>query len=159
MKFGGFGRLGFFYFLLKLPLIISQLLPVACLAGVLLGFALLNRNGEVLAFQALGLSRLKMATPVLVVAAAISMFDFGLSELIVPYTTRRARYLYSVELKHRPMKGVFSDRDIWMRVRDGFLSVERYDPNNLRLQAVTVYHLNPDFTLRDVHYADSADWE
>ena len=47
IQYGGFGLLGLEYFSLKIPLIVSQLLPVACLAGVLLGFALLNRSGEV----------------------------------------------------------------------------------------------------------------
>ncbi len=37
IHYGGFGVLGLEYFALKVPLIVSQLLPVACLAGVLLG--------------------------------------------------------------------------------------------------------------------------
>src|SRR6516164_2962559 len=67
IRYGGFGFLGLEYFALKVPLIVSQLLPVACLAGVLLGFALLNRSGEVLACQQLGISRLEMAIPVMFV--------------------------------------------------------------------------------------------
>ena len=65
IKYGGLGLLGLEYFALKVPLIVSQILPVACLAGVLLGFAILNRSGEVLACQQLGISRLEMAIPVL----------------------------------------------------------------------------------------------
>src|SRR5439155_21831446 len=80
VQFGALGPLGLEYFLLKLPLIISQLLPVACLGGVLLCFALLNRSGEVLAFQGLGISRLELAAPILVVGILISLFDFGFSE-------------------------------------------------------------------------------
>src|ERR1700737_4828298 len=99
IHYGGFRLLGLTYFTLKLPLIISQLLPVACLAGVLLGFAMLNRSGEVLACQQLGISRLEMAIPVLVAAIVISLFNFVLNETIVPLATRQARYLYEVELK------------------------------------------------------------
>src|SRR5487761_626285 len=84
---GGLGMLGLAYFALKLPLIVTQLLPIACLTGVLLGFALLNRTGEVLACQQLGISRLEMAAPVLVVAAAVSMFNFVLNETLVPLVT------------------------------------------------------------------------
>ena len=70
MHYGGFGLLGLEYFALKIPLIVSQLLPVAWLAGVLLGFALLNRTGEVLACQQLGISRFEMAVPVLLLVAS-----------------------------------------------------------------------------------------
>src|SRR6202035_4930238 len=120
MRYGGFGVLGLEYFALKLPLIISQLLPVASLAGVLLGFALLNRSGEVLACQQLGISRLEMAFRVIIVAALIALFNFGLSETIVPLSTRQSRYLYEVELKKRELKGVFANQRIWVRVRNGF---------------------------------------
>ena len=125
IHYGGFGLLGLEYFSLKIPLIVSQLLPVACLAGVLLGFALLNRSGEVLACQQLGISRLEMTIPVLMVALMISMFDFALSETVVPFATRQARYLYEVELKKRELKGVFDNQRIWVRVRNGFLSADR----------------------------------
>ena len=99
MHYGGFGLLGLEYFVLKLPLIVSQLLPVAWLAGVLLGFALLNRTGEVLACQQLGISRFEMAVPVLLLAALISIADFAISETVVPVATREAKHLYQVQLQ------------------------------------------------------------
>ena len=105
IRYGGLGLLGLEYFALKLPLIVSQVLPVACLAGVLLGFALLNRSGEVLACQQLGISRLEMAVPVLLVAVLISGFDFLISETVVPAATREAKYIYAVELKKRSAQG------------------------------------------------------
>ena len=96
---------------------ITQMLPAACLAGVLLGFALLNRNGEVLACQQLGISRLEMAVPVLMVAVLISIADFVFTETIVPLATRQARYLYNVDLKKRKIAGVFANRNIGARAR------------------------------------------
>jgi lipopolysaccharide export system permease protein len=158
IHYGGFGVLGFEYFALKLPLIVSQLLPVACLAGVLLGFALLNRAGEVLACQQLGISRLEMATPVIVLAAVIAVFNFALNETVVPLTTRQARYLYEVQLKKRQLKGVFANQRIWVRVRNGFLSADRYDSTNQTLHGVTLYRLGEDYGLRDIVHAKTAVW-
>jgi len=158
MRYGGFNRLGLEYFLLKLPLIMSQLLPVACLAGALLGFALLNRTGEILALQGLGISRLELAAPVIVVGVLISVFDFLLTETVVPLATRQATQLYSVEIKKRHPLGVFA-AGIWIRMRDGFLSVDWYDPRRPELWGVTVFHLGPDGTLRDIHQAASATWD
>lgn len=159
IHYGGFGVLGLEYFTLKIPLIITQLLPVACLAGVLLGFALLNRSGEVLACQQLGISRLEMALPVLVVAALISMFGFALSETIVPLATRQSRYLYEVELKKREIKGVFANQRIWVRVRSGFLSADRYDPKTQTMRGVTLYRIGADYSLRDIVHAKTATWD
>ena len=150
--------LGLEYFSLKIPLIVSQLLPVACLAGVLLGFALLNRSGEVLACQQLGISRLEMTIPVLVVALMIAIFNFALSETVVPFATRQARYLYEVELKKRELKGVFDNQRIWVRVRNGFLSADRYDASDADLRGVTLYRVGPDYALRDIVHARTAEW-
>lgn len=158
LRYGGLGLLGLEYFALKIPLIVSQLLPVAALAGVLLGFALLNRTGEVLACQQLGISRLEMAVPVLVLAALISVFDFMLSETVVPPATRAAEHLYQIDLQHRKIYGIFFNRRIWVRVRDGFLSAEYYDRHQKTLHGVTLYRLRPDYTLSKVEHAPAARW-
>jgi lipopolysaccharide export system permease protein len=158
MHYGGFSLLGMQYFALKLPLIVSQLLPVACLAGALLGLALLSRSGEILACQQLGISRLGLAAPILVMAFLISLANFALSETLVPYTTRQSRYLYEVQLKRRTLRGVFANAHIWVRVSDGFLSADRYDNQTHKLWGVTIYRLTPDFKLRDIVHADNAIW-
>jgi lipopolysaccharide export system permease protein len=158
IRYGGLGLLGLEYFALKLPLIVSQVLPVACLAGVLLGFALLNRSGEVLACQQLGISRLEMAMPVLFVAVLISGFDFLISETVVPAATRQAKYIYSVELKKRQLKAVFANRRIWVRVRDGFVSADRYDKRDAELKGITHYELDDNFGLKDLVHASRAKW-
>jgi len=158
IHYGGFGILGLEYFALKIPLIVSQLLPVACLAGVLLGFALLNRSGEVLACQQLGISRLEMAFPVLAVATLISVFNFVINETVVPLTTRQARFLYEVSLKKRELKGVFANQRIWVRVRNGFLSADRYDARARTLHGVTLYQLDSAYALRGIEHANSAVW-
>ena len=158
IRYGGLGLLGLEYFALKLPLIVSQVLPVACLAGVLLGFALLNRSGEVLACQQLGISRLEMAVPVLLVAVLISGFDFLISETVVPAATREAKYIYAVELKKRQLKAVFANRRIWVRVRDGFVSVDSFDKGKQLLTGITHYQLDGNFGLRELEHASSARW-
>ncbi len=156
---GGLGVLGLEYFALKVPLIVTQLLPIACLAGVLLGFALLNRTGEVLACQQLGISRIEMMIPVLLIGAIISGFQFFLSETIVPAATREAKYLYEVELRGRQLEGVFANRHIWMRVRDGFLSADSYDRKKMELAGITLYRLGPDFDVTNIFHAEHASWD
>jgi lipopolysaccharide export system permease protein len=160
IRYKGLGWLGLEYFALRLPLVVSQLLPIACLTGVLLAFSLLNHSGELLAFQGLGISRLELAAPVLVFSLMVSLFDFGLSETVVPVTTRQARYLYDVEIKHGVLEGVFAFHRLWLRPRDGFLTVERYDGRNPpQLFGVTFFQMSPDQRLIEVHKADSAVWD
>jgi lipopolysaccharide export system permease protein len=155
---GGLGVLGLEYFALKTPLIVTQILPIACLAGVLLGFALLNRTGEVLACQQLGISRIGMMIPVLLIGILISGFQFVLSETVVPAATREAKYLYEVELRGRQLEGVFANRHIWVRVRGGFLSAENYDRKKKNLDGITLYRIDSNYDVTDIFHADSASW-
>ncbi len=101
MRYGGFGLLGLEYFALKIPLIVSQLLPVASLAGVLLGFALLNRTGEVLACQQLGISRFEMAVPVLLRPRSDFARRFRHQRDGGTALHSQASYLYQVQLQKR----------------------------------------------------------
>jgi lipopolysaccharide export system permease protein len=155
---GGLGLLGLEYFALKIPLIVTQLLPIACLAGVLLGFALLNRTGEVLACQQLGISRIGMMIPVMAIGVLISGFQFLLSETVVPAATREAKYLYEVELRGRQLQGVFANRHIWVRVRGGFLSANNYDRKKQTLQDITLYRIDQNYAVTDIFHADNASW-
>lgn len=159
LHYGGFGLLGLEYFALKLPLMVTQLLPLACLAGVLLGFALLNRSGEVLACQQLGISRIEMMLPVLMVAAAIALFDFAASQTVVPFATREAKYLYNVQLKDRHPNAVFANHHIWVRTRNGFLAADTYRRKSNVLLGVTSYRLGPDYRVRHIFRAKSARWD
>lgn len=159
VQYHGFGWIGVEYFALKVPLMISQLMPVACLAAVLLAFSMLSRSGEILAFQELGISRFELALPVLIAGALISMLNFGLSETLVPVATREARYLYEIELKGHKLRALLGDHGIWLRARGGFLSVDTYDRGHQRLSGVTFFQFGHGFSLREIHQASSAVWD
>ena len=158
INYGGLGTLGIRYLVFKVPLMVSQVLPAAALAGVLLCFAFLNRKGELLACQQLGMSRLQIAAPFLLLGGLLSVFDFVLSETIVPRATRRSSYLYRVEIKKRTVAGVFADH-IWVRVPDGFLFADSYGPRRQELRGVIVYRVSPDAGLREILQAQSASWD
>ena len=159
MHYGGLGLLGLEYFALKLPLIVTQLLPIACLAGVLLGFALLNRirRGARLPATRHQPDRDDDAGPA---GRRVDFgFRFSVSETVVPAATREAKYIYAVELKKRELRAVFANRHIWVRVRDGFLSVDSYDKKEERSPASRSTNSTATFGLQDLQHATSARME
>ncbi len=153
------GSLGFQYLLMQIPIGISELLPPTCLVAVLLTFGLLNRSGEVLAFQGLGIGRAQVAMPLLAVAVLVTLFDFGFSETVVPYASQRARHLLSVEIRKEAPIGAFVNRGIWIRQRDGFISADLFDTKTNTLRGITLYHTGPNYAVNEIQYADRADWD
>lgn len=156
MGYGLMKPAGLEYLLMKMPLMIGQLMPVACLAGVLMGLGMLNRNGELLALQGLGISRVGIALPLLLTAALISVAAFGLNETIVPAATRRSKYLLDVVIRKDP--GFFYTTQNWLRTRDGFVAVKSYDGIHKRLLEIKFFKIGPDYTLDEIYSADTAQW-
>jgi lipopolysaccharide export system permease protein len=154
------GAFGAAYLLLQVPLGIVLLLPPTCLTAVLLGFGLINRTGEVLAFQGLGISRLQMAIPVVMVAAGISVCDFAIGETVVPFAAARSHAILNRDLsKEAATWTTIMTSAIWIRQRGGFLSVDLFDVKKMRLSGVTFYHIDPNYGLLDIDYAKSAVWD
>src|SRR5208282_931654 len=71
---------GFGYLALRVPFMVSQLMPVAILGGVMFAFAMLHRAEEVIAIQAVGISRAQMSLPVFALGIALSLGNFALAE-------------------------------------------------------------------------------
>jgi lipopolysaccharide export system permease protein len=157
MSYGLLRAAGIEFLLLKVPLMTSQLIPVACLAGVLLGLAMLNRNGELLALQGLGISRLEIALPLLLVSAVLSGATFVLNETVVPAATRRSKYLLDGVIHNQPLYGAYSIQN-WLRTRDSFVAVKSYDILHKRLLGVRVFQIGPEYTLGAIYSAEYADW-
>jgi len=147
---------GIEYLLLKLPLMVAQLMPVACLAGVLLGLGMLNRNGELLALQGLGISRAGIAAPLLLVSALLSLAAFGLNESVVPAATKRSKYLLYSVIQKQPGYGFVIKN--WLRTRDCFVAVTAYDGLHKRLLGIRIFEVAPNYTLRAIYSAEAADW-
>ena len=53
------------YFALKIPLIVSQIMPVGILLGVLIAFGLMNKNNEIVALKCGGVSVYYLLRPIL----------------------------------------------------------------------------------------------
>src|SRR5262249_39518425 len=96
------------YFVFKLPLVVTQVTPVAVLAGGLVGLGLLARQNEFVALRACGVSIWQIATPLLVLAALISAGIFVWNEAVVPYSAHQWHTIDNVEIRKRGVATVFT---------------------------------------------------
>ena len=139
------------YFVFKIPLIITQIMPPAVLAAMLLSLGMLSRRNEIIALRASGVSLLQTAFPLLVLAAALSVGTLLWNEAVVPYCTRAYQYVNNVEIRKRPQRGVLSQREIWYHGADGFYNIEQIEPRSGLLLGLTIYRTDPDFELAQHH--------
>jgi len=72
------------YYLSFLPLIFVQVTPIACLLATLYTFGALNRNNEIIAMRASGLSILQISKTVIIFAIIVSIFVFWVNDRFLP---------------------------------------------------------------------------
>lgn len=146
------------YFLFKVPLILTQVMPPAVLAALLLSLGMVSRRNEIIALRASGVSLTETAMPLLGTAALISLATLGWNETVVPYCTRQYQYVNNVEIRKRPQRAILSERGIWYHGVDGFYSIDHIDPQRQTLFGLTIYRVGPSFELRSVLQVTSAHW-
>ena len=146
------------YLLFKVPLIVTQLVPVATLAAVLFTLGTMARHSELTALRACGMSTVQLATPLFATAIALSLAILAWNEAVVPYCTERARYIEIVEIRNKPLKALLSEDGIWFHGQSGIYNIEHFDARTGTLVGLTVYDFTPGFVLKRLIEVSTAQW-
>jgi len=132
-------------FAYRVPLIVGQVMPLAVLAGALVGLGLLARNNEFVALRSCGVSLGQITLPLVALGLLIGLGNFLWGETVVPVTARRAQEIWSQDVKKKkgPL-GVFVGRDVWFHGRAGFYNINRVAPRRRMLYGLTIYQIRGD---------------
>jgi lipopolysaccharide export system permease protein len=146
------------YFLVRIPLIVNEVLPIAVLAAMLLGLGGLSRHNEITAMRACGLSSLQIVAPLFLTCLLLSVAVFYWNENVVPYFASRAHYINTVEIKKRQMQGLMGDQQLWAHGQDTFYNIQSFDPRTRSLIGITIYPIDPEFHLKGLVEIPRAKW-
>lgn len=134
------------YFLFKIPLIISQILPAALLLGVLIVFGLMTRNNEIIALKSGGISLLSLIKPVLAIGLTLSVILFVFSEAVVPVSNSRVREIIDPDTDERRVV-TSRERNIWIRGDRSITHIVHYNPAEPAIYGITVIYFDKDFVM------------
>lgn len=146
------------YFLLKIPLTVNLMLPIAMLVATLFTIGLLSKNSEITAMRAAGLPILWLARPLLGFALALSFVSLILGETLVPYTQRRVKEIYNIDIRKKDAKGAYSQSDFWWRDGKNFNSVGIFDSRTNTLLNFSSFQLDKTFNVEKRVDAEQAEW-
>lgn len=136
------------YYLFYLPEIVYQMVPVACLLGVLFTLSTLNRSSELLAFFSCGLSLMRVCFPIFVAVAIISGLFFSAADQLLPRFVQLKNYTYYHEIKKRPgqYSTVKTDR-IWYRSKNTIFNIKSINRQKAMAQGLTLYQFSENWDL------------
>lgn len=127
------------YFIMKIPLNITLMLPVAMMSGSLLTLGNLSKNSEITAMRASGLSIIFLLKPILMSGIIASILTVILNESIVPGAQKRSREIYNLDIKKKDQTGSYSQTNIWFRNQDTFYLIDHFDSKAKSLHEISAF--------------------
>jgi len=138
----------------KIPAILNQMVPIACLMATLLTISQMSRQNEVLALYSSGIGTIRVLSTLVAIVAVISTVSFLFFDSAVPLFNRKQELVKrglspTGEISTIPQGG-FWYRSGNLIYRVGHISIENNSIENLH-----VYLLNPNFQLFQKIYAQT----
>jgi lipopolysaccharide export system permease protein len=139
------------YFVLKLPSILFQIMPLAVLMSCLLTLAILSRNNEITAMRSSGISLYRVSIPFLAVAQLISVLMLWASDSVIPGANQQAELVREIQIERHGPRAIFQGNEIWVRLgNQTLMRGDLADDFPLKLYGITLFRLNPDFSIQEV---------
>lgn len=130
------------YLLARLPGIIYQMLPAACLLASVVTFSTLSQYQEITAMRAAGVAPLRLLRPLFGCGMLISLVMLSSQLTFVPAATQYANTLWHTRI-HPPKNPASQGQIRWQRYDSRVWSAMRTVPEEQRLLGVTLFVLSP----------------
>jgi LPS export ABC transporter permease LptG len=141
-----------------------QIAPLAVLIAVLVTFGVLNRNSELIAMKATGISLYRLVVPILSISAILAVTLFLFDEFYLPQANRRSEALRNI-IKGLPPQTVLHPENNWIfgQPRPGEPSrifyYKFFDPDHNEFANLSIFEFDPStFALSRRIFASRAVW-
>jgi LPS export ABC transporter permease LptG/LPS export ABC transporter permease LptF len=130
------------------PSMLYTIAPLAVLIAVLVTFGVLNRNSEIVAMKATGISLYRLVVPIVSISAVLAACLFVFDQYYLPQANRKQEALRST-IKGRPPQTFLQPERKWMfgEARAGEASrifyYQFFDPNADEFANLSVFEFDP----------------
>ena len=142
------------YSLLRLPILVTFLLPFSTLIAGLLAFGRLHRASELVAMQALGMPFPKIIALLLPSMLVLVSLHFLINDQLTPRATRMLT-MWEDEVSNRDA----NDIALWLRDGDDIVSVGQIVDQGRVLKDLVIFHRNENGNLTTQAMAEQASFD
>jgi LPS export ABC transporter permease LptG len=146
------------------PDMLYQITPLAVLIAVLVTFGVLNRNSEIIAMKACGISLYRLVIPIVSIAGLLAVSLFIFDQFYLPQANRRQEALHNI-IKGRPPQTVLHPEQNWIfgQPRPGepgrIFYYQFFDPKINEFANLSIFEFDPStFALSRRIFAARATW-
>ncbi len=153
------------YLLNLAPSMLYQITPLSVLLAVLVTFSLLNRNSELIAMKATGISVYRLVIPMLAISVVLAGGLFAFDQYYLPQANRKQEALRNI-IKGRPAQTTLNPDQKWIfgQQRPGepgsIFYYQFFDPDQNAFANLSLFEFDPaTFALTRRLYAARAVWD
>lgn len=146
------------YFLCKIPLMVNLMIPIAVIFATLFTYGLLSKSSELTAMRASGVTITWLGRPLILLALGLSCTSLLLSEVVVPFTERRQKEIYNIDIRKKDKRGGYNQEHFWWRNKDSFYSVDLFDSRTNTLFDLSQFELSDDWNVVTRTDAERVSW-
>jgi LPS export ABC transporter permease LptG/LPS export ABC transporter permease LptF len=147
------------------PSMLYQIAPLAVLIAVLATFGVLNRNSELIAMKATGISLYRLMIPIVSIAAVLAVSLFLFDEFYLPQANRKQEALRNI-IKGRPPQTFLHPEQKWIfgQPRPGeparIFYYQFFDPDHNEFANLSLFEFDPStFALSRRIFAARVFWD
>jgi LPS export ABC transporter permease LptG/LPS export ABC transporter permease LptF len=159
------------YLINLVPYMLYTVAPLAVLIAVLVTFGVLNRNSEIIAMKASGISLYRLVIPIVSIAAVLSLSLFLFDQYYLPQANRKQEALRNI-IKGKPAQTVLRPEQNWIFGQphpgepDRIFYYQFFDPGRNEFANLSLFEFDPStfaltrriFATRAVWNPDTASW-
>jgi len=147
------------------PSMLYQIAPLAVLIAVLVTLGVLNRNSEIIAMKATGISLYRLVVPIIAISGILAVALFAFDEFYLPQANQRQDALRSV-IKGKPPQTFLHPEQQWMfgqpRANEPgrIFYYQFFDPDRDEFANLSVFEFNPStFAITRRIFAQRVYWD
>lgn len=148
-----------YYFLLKIPFALGQVLPAAVLLGVVLTFGLFSRTHETLAIRASGLDILRLTRPIFLLAGVVALLLLALNAYLIPWSQGRSYLFWETRVQKKPPPGLLNLAQFWYKGDGAIYNIVLFRKDTQTMEGVKIYLFDRQFHLHQIVAANRAQWQ
>ena len=146
------------YFLCKIPLIITQGIPMSAILGAIIAIGIMKRNRELIAMETAGVNPRYYVAPVAIAAVVLSVFHFCVAEFAARPLDRLLDETWAVRVEHRKPAVWMNPENMWFRDENTIYQIRLYDRAKNVMQLASIFFLDSRFRLVQRVDARSITW-
>ena len=135
-----------FFFALRIPFIVAQIIPICILMSVLIVFSLMARGNEIVALNSCGIRIYYLLKPVLTMGCISGVLLFILSDVVVPITMAKSNQIWLKEVR-KESTIITKEKNIWIKGNRSITHVKYFNPKNKTINGITFYNFDGNFRM------------